>query len=592
MKKIFVFVLLLVLTASATAADFTSQINQVDKAIDSSYARAKMVGNPLTDDSTFVRRAYLTLAGRIPTLTEYEQFTKSTAADKRKQLTFFLTRSAGYTSNMYNFWSDQLRTRERINNTNNVNGILYIDYLKKQIATNVPYDKFVYDLLTSTGSYYQVPSTGYLLRDLGMPLDNLIATSRVFMGIDIGCAQCHDDPFQNWSQMQFYQFAAMFHGAEANGRRNPTIDARDNAKRLRDQVEAIVKSDPTKRGLNNQVNNFVAAVFSGVSIDNTKKLTLPHDYHYKDGKPNQVVEPRVLIGKQKIGNKEDLRVEAAKWITSRDHPTFTKNIVNRLWGAMMGQPIVEDLDNIYASEKLNDPLLAVLEGVMKDVNYSVRDFMFVVANTQAFNRTAYNGPYAGDKYVFIGPKMTRLSAEQMWDSMLAFCTDNPDSFQMSFADKYRQAMVFDNFSEATLPVVQQHIEMLAAANKAKYEGAPNYKGYMLIRASELNDTNASVTMLQQLGRSDRELIATSSREGSVTQVISLVNGAMADIATAKTSAIMKTIDKMSPTDKVDAAFKAVLSRKATIDEKATFAGVSDDDLVWSLLNVNEFRFTK
>lgn len=595
MKKIFVLALLMIGIAqlACAATDFTPQVEKINRAVEASYAASNMKGLDYVDDSTFVRRSYLALAGRIPTLAEYNVFVKSSAPDKRKQLTYFLTRSEGFTSNMYNFWAEQLRLRERINNTNNLNGILYIDYLKKQISNDVPYNKFVYDLLTASGSYYETPSTGYLLRDLGMPLDNLIATSRVFMGIDIGCAQCHDDPFQNWSQMQFYQFAAMFTGAEANGRRNPTPEVRDNTKRLRDQVEAIVKADPTKRGLNNQVNNFIGAIFSGVSVDNNKKLALPHDYHYKDAKPNQVVEPRVLIGKQGgLSKSENPRGEAAKWITDINHPTFTKNIANRLWMVMMGQPIIEDVDNIFASAKLNDPLIVALEGVMKDVKYSIRDFMFVVANTQAFNRAAYNGPYTGDKYVFIGPRMVRLSAEQMWDSMLAFSTDVPEYFKVSYGDKYRQAMTFDNFAEATLPIVQQHMDQLAAVNKTKYEGATNHKGIVLVRASELNDQGASVTLLQQLGRSDRELIGSSSREGSVTQVISLVNGAMADIATSKTSTLSKAIDRASPSDKVDIAFCSILSRKPTVFERSIFAGVADDDLIFGLINATEFKFTK
>jgi hypothetical protein len=129
-------------------------------------------------------------------------------------------------------------------------------------------------------------------------------------------------------------------------------------------------------------------------------------------------------------------------------------------------------------------------------------------------------------------------------------------------------------------------------NGQKYEGAQKYKGYTLVRASDINDQNNDSSALTQLGRSDRELIGTSSREGSVTQVISLVNGQLVDIANKKDSPLLQRIKGQSPAYRIDNVFKSILSRKPTIQEKSYFVKASDEDLIWALINTNEFKFSQ
>jgi hypothetical protein len=594
MKTLILILMFAVTTFAATVEQLNNYSGRIDSVLEKQYIALNIKPLPRIDDDTFVRRTYLTVVGRNPTYEEYEMFSKLSDTNKRQGLTQFLLKHPGYVSHMFNFWSESLRLRDKVNNINNFSGGPYIDYVKDSIASNKPYNKFVTDLLTSTGSYYDNPATGYFYRDLGMPLDNLIGTGKVFMGTDIGCAQCHDDPFQDFTQMQFYKMAAMFNQVELRGRgkdKDPAVAARQKA--LREEVDALIKADPMKnRGLNNQINNFVAAMRANLEIDEKRELKLPHDYGYKDAKPNDTVEPAVLSGKTQIKTKNDMRQDVVNWLVNPEHPTFTKNIVNRYWKWVFGKHIIEDYDNIHDSDKLNSDLMNTLANIMVSVNYDSRQFLYILLNTKLFQRELYDGAFSNsDKFVFVGPVKQRLTAEQMWDSVISIAVERPDSFKLTFQDEYVKVMHY-TIEDLTIDKLKAKNEEYQKVMRLKYETAPRYRNYPLVRASEVNDNSPVNTILEQLGRGDRELIDTSSREGSVTQVISFMNGQLAEVAVNKDTYLAKNIAGKPPGDTIEIIFKSVLSRKPTMDEKSKFVGVQDDDIIWALVNSSEFKFIK
>jgi hypothetical protein len=416
MKKLILILLgFCTLTFGATIEQLNNYSGWIDSVLDKQCVAAKVAPLQLINDDAFVRRAYLSIIGRIPTYEEYQMFNKIVGDNKRSSLIQYLMKHPGNVSHMFNFWSESLRLRDRLNDINNFHGAVYIDYIKDQLAANKPYTQFVSDLLLSNGNYYANPAVGYYYRDLGMPMDNLIGTSKIFLGTDIGCAQCHDDPFQDFSQKQFYGMAALFSQVELRSKDNKEFN--EKVKTLRQQVDELIKADPVKnRGLNNQLNNFIRSMRSDLSIESNKQLKLPHDYQYKDAKPFDVVEPIVLSGKTIINNKDDMRKDAVAWMVNPQHPTFTKNIVNRYWKWVFGKYIIEDYDNIHDSDALNGDLMNALSDIMIKVNYDSKQFLFVLYNTKLFQRELYDGAHANsDKFIFIGPIKQRLSAEQLWD---------------------------------------------------------------------------------------------------------------------------------------------------------------------------------
>jgi hypothetical protein len=358
-------------------------------------------------------------------------------------------------------------------------------------------------------------------------------------------------------------------------------------------VDELIKADPVKnRGLNNQVNNFVRAMRSDLTIEPNKQLKLPHDYQYKDAKPYDAVEPTVLSGKTQIKNKDDMRKDAVAWMVNSQHPTFTKNIVNRYWKWVFGKYIIEEYDNIHDSAMLDSELLNVLADVMIQVNYDSKQFLYTLYNTKLFQRQLYDGANAdSSKFAFIGPVKHRLSAEQIWDSVIAIAVASPESFKLTFHDAYAGIMQVQP-ADVTLDTIRTKYDSYQKTIKSKYDAAPKYKNYALIRASEVNDASNVNTILEQLGRGDRELIDSSSQEGSVTQVISFMNGQLADIAVNKDTQLAKNVAGKSPNETIDIIFKSVLSRKPSIAEKANFTGSQDDDIIWALVNSSEFKFNK
>jgi hypothetical protein len=592
MKK---FIIMLLSVCSFTFGSTVEQLNQfsnnIDAVLQKQYTQLQVTPNARVDDDAFVRRAYLSIIGRNPTYEEHQMFSKVDDVNKRASLIQYLIKHPGHISHMFNFWAESLRLRDKLNQVNNFHGALYVDYIKDQIAANKPYNEFVSNLLLSSGNYYANPAVGYYYRDLGMPMDNLIATSRVFLGTDIGCAQCHDDPFQDFTQKQFYGMAALFNQVELRSRDNKEFN--DKSKILRQQVDELIKADPVKnRGLNNQVNNFVRAMRSDLTIEPNKQLKLPHDYQYKDAKPYDAVEPVVLSGKTQIKNKDDMRKDAVAWMVNSHHPTFTKNIVNRYWKWVFGKYIIEEYDNIHDSAMLDSELLNVLADVMIQVNYDNKQFLYALYNTKLFQRELYDGANAdSSKFVFIGPVKHRLNAEQIWDSVIAIAVASPESFKLTFHDAYANIMQVQPV-DVTLDTIRTKYDSYQKTIRGKYDAAPKYKNYALIRASEVNDASNVNTILEQLGRGDRELIDSSSQEGSVTQVISFMNGQLADIAVNKDTQLAKNVAGKSPNETIDIIFKSVLSRKPSISEKANFTGSQDDDIIWALVNSSEFKFNK
>ena len=330
--------------------------NRLDGHVENKLYDKKLEPNDISSDEVFLRRVYLDVAGRIPTLDEAKDFLDSEDPNRRMELIDQLLSSPDYVSNMYNFWADVLRLVERPQN--NLVADPYLGYVKDSIRTNKSYDDWVYEMLTADGKTWENPAVGFQLRDDGMPLPYIDNTVRVFLGTQIGCAQCHDHPFDQWTQYQFYELAAFTAGTRTRLQRGSPGYKKGNP------ANELINTAKTKHEKGRVPGEFQRIARANTYTVSEIKATmrLPHDYAYEDAKPKEVVKPNVLWGEvpTKARNSSP-REQFAAWLTSPENEQFTKTIANRLWKRFLGVGLVEPIDDFRDEHPcVNEPLLDYL----------------------------------------------------------------------------------------------------------------------------------------------------------------------------------------------------------------------------------------
>lgn len=599
---------------------------RIDQLVDGALAKAGQKPNPLASDEQFVRRVYLDLAGRIPTREETLAFLNDTSVSKRAKVIDTLLNSEGYRSHLFNYLADMLRVAD---NAQKARFYTYQDWLKRQINDNIPWDKMVASMMTADGKLLDNGATGYLLRDAGMRLDNLSLTLSTFLGADVSCAQCHDHPFSDWTQRQFYEMAAFFGATETFGTRG---NGGYNSKSMRQVIASI-----DDRRMQQQARNILRVNAMAVEDAEENDLKLPHDYKYNDGKPGDPVKPKLITwadDKNKKAyqsvqtkNEEDLRAQFAKWMTSPDNPRFAMTIANRMWKRVFGIGIKEpvtDLDDPSAS--VNPALLYHLASEMVRVKFDLKQFTRLLCNTQAYQREATSHEMAdGGPYLFPGPVLRRMTAEQAWDSCATLVVGaDVDKFHAHRGETYANVMKV-NFGEGSTPEsivadiekaargMRQYGAAKGAAKKKKKQTAmpaisgdddgvtitpPVRNGLVLARASELPQPEKDQHFLRMFGQSDRQIADSSSDEGSIPQVLMLMNGeAQKVIGQSDSLAIQTATEQKSPEQQVESLYLSFFSRKPKPEELADAVGALGNgltlrDLSWVLFNTREFVFVE
>lgn len=430
--------------------------SQIDALLARAWKAAGIQPNAPASDEVFLRRVYLDVIGRIPTQAEAVAFLDSKDTAKRAKLIDQLLGSEGYVNHFQNYWADILRIGGSSGGAENTTPF-YIEWVRDSLRKNKPYDQFVRELLTASGPAWENGAVGYYVRDRGMPLDHMANTVRIFLGTRLECAQCHDHPFDTWTQMDFFHMAGYTYGVNPNGL---TYAGYSAAQQTLQKDKAM--PDDVKRDLRAAMGEITQLVRNNYSVGYRDSLPkLPHDYKYDNAKPNEVVKPRTMFGDNpEIANPED-RVEIyAAWMTSPENPYFTKVIANRLWKKMMGVGIFEPVDEFTAESKPSHPaLMEFLEGQMIASNYDVKAYLRLILNSQIYQREAsVNDVPAGEPYDLRGPALRRMSAEQIWDSVVALVNPTPEIadwkrdqlFDLRMAEQQAMAGVLNDTPEAKI----------------------------------------------------------------------------------------------------------------------------------------------
>ena len=503
--QLFSSILLLGCSANIQAGlqDTDAKSHRIDQLVAQGLQENNLQPNAPITDQQFVRRIYLAAIGRIPTAEEAHEFFSDRATNKRDVLIDKLLQSEGYVSHFYNYWADILRINNKLGRSGKSNEYAYKHWVKDSLRDNKPYDQMVRELVAAEGNVWENAATGYYQRDRGMPLDNMANTVRIFLGTRLECAQCHDHPFDKWSQTDFFHMASFTYGVksgyaggenrrmyskntkgnggakakreylekvrkvaeEVTGIKGFHVSANDNQikklfssdnrklvqkrsglteekyRKLNAEVLAAVKKMPKQKRPASSTRKLISDIYkplqyAAVNV-NDRDAKLPHDYQYDDAKPHQEMAPETMFGGE-ITTKD---LEAgylpayAKWMTSKDNPRFTQLIANRLWKQVFGVGQIEPVDQITDYTKAANPaLMEHLEQSMKDLDYDMKSFLAMLFKTQAWQRQPFAGEIPPAKpFHFPGPKLQRMTAEQIWDSIVTLVTPDSDNYQPSKA---------------------------------------------------------------------------------------------------------------------------------------------------------------
>ena len=610
--------------AAGSRAGVETAAAEIDAILEAYWKENGARPNTRTDDHEFVRRAYLELAGRIPTLEEAESFCSAKGSAKRGKLIDDLLQSPGYVSHFFNFWADILRLKERADRDLWLDP--YLAWIKQSIADNKPYDQWVFEMLTATGRVSENPAAGFQLRDVGVPLVYLDNTVRVFLGTQIGCAQCHDHPFDQWTQKDFYKLAGLTNGtrysikqvlfggmdmAGSNGSaqdlsaaamaffRNQD-DLVYNVSKLNYERAKAEEADMIDRGARNYLNALTKMVSNFDS-----EFRLPYDYRYDDAQPLDVIEPAVLWGEiPSTARNADKRTQFGAWMTSRDNRQFAKTIANRMWKKVMGVGLVEPVDDFQEGNVPAIPeLLEHLTDEILRLDFDLREFVRILVSTDVYQRLAVEyDPTAEEPYRYTGPALKRMTAEQLWDSLLTLIAVNEWAYQRPSVEDLAPGMSVDISSISYDEFVEAYstYKQIRGDFSRKLRQNCGYKGLMLVRASELPQPSPASHLLRQFGQGDRDAIQTARQVATVPQILTLFNGWMTHAMLEQGSVIYDEVAKQrTMRSAVDTIFLAVLTHKPTpqmrsLAEKeikqAKSPAAGCGNLIWALLNTREFLF--
>ncbi len=566
---------------------------KIDSLVASHHAKKKVQKPALVGDERFLRRAYLTAIGRIPTAEEAAEFLAVENPHKRANLVAALMRSPGYVSHMRNWMYDRLRIVDQ-NNVAQIRYPLYRRWIRTSVEQDVSWDRMVTTLLTTNGGGWDDESAaiGYFTRDRGMPLDNLAVTMRIFLGSRMECAQCHNDPFGDTKQKDFFRLAAFTNGLEPKNQNVFGGLYREMLTKPQDSLE------------------FRAALMfwrdiygSSLAGGGTGRIALPMDYQYKDAKPGDIQGARAPFGESTslagTRDRDDGREKLAEWITQGTEERFAGMIANGMWRRVMGAGYFEPRDEYLEPSETHDPQISAhLAELMKDLRYSLRDFQEVLMLTEAFQYEANAAASVADGGAddYRGRRVQRMTAEQVWDSLVTLVSGNPDNQPPREADErilingrpvLEGEMTMSQLSREVLAIEDEEeireyfTDFVAKVQSGGGDGNPNMVPSMQRdpvdfvrgthpRAADLPSPAPRDHFVALFGQSTRNTVDGSTREPNMAQVLSLMNGfVQAELINKPDARLNRALENAStPEEKIRLLYLSIFSREPSAEELA------------------------
>ncbi len=354
--------------------------NRIDVLVAAKLKKMGIVPSGLADDAIFLRRLTVDTIGTLPTSDEVRAFLADSNPDKRQRAIETVLERDEYTDYWSLKWADVLLVdRDKLGERG---AFQFHRWLREQVARNRPYDQWVRELLTASGSSGRHGPVNFY-RALPNSEDISRAVSQAFLGVRLDCAQCHHHPFEIWAQDDFYGLAGFFNGLQ----RKPLGGGR----------ELIYHAGyrPTRMPL-------------------TGKVVPTHP-------PGGEVPPNIEDG--------DPRVRLAEWVTSPENPWFARLAANRLWKHFLGRGLVEPEDDLRSTNPAtNEPLLAYLAEQIIAHKFDLKALMRLILNSRVYQLSSEpNDTNFDDEQNYSHFTVKRLPAEVLLDAVCQV-TGTPERF--------------------------------------------------------------------------------------------------------------------------------------------------------------------
>ena len=518
-------------------------VAKINQFIQQGWTDNEVQASAVAADEEWLRRVYLDIVGEIPPLEAAESFLESEDETKRQKLVASLLNDPAYVRHFSTIWTNNCIGRgepRRISRGG------MSKFFREVFARNRPWNEVVVDLVTAEGHFEKNGAANYILaqmqnRDEGVQLT--AKTARLFMGIQVQCTQCHNHPFNDWKQDQFWQLNAFF---RQTGKRDHRKFDPNTGRQVDDYSEVTYLPDGRGRE-----DKFEGKVF----FEKRSGLMVTAYPKYFD---KEVEIPKFM-------DEINLRTEFGKFLSEPEieggSPLIAKAMVNRMWGRMFGYGFTRPIDDMGPHNPASHPeLFDYLSAEFVKANYDVKKLIGWIANTEAYSLTSkfsetnkIDDPAAGETPLFSHMYVKSMEAEQLYNSLIV-ATNAHKSGKMNYEEAERRR---------------------------------NRWMQQFVTAFGTDENDESTTF-----------------NGTIPQALMMMNGELVeDAVNLKEGSFLRGLlaGRGRPAEKVNKLYLAALTRKPTRMEVNRVSKLVKNyprgaeaaawqDLFWALLNSNEFIF--
>ena len=532
---------------------FPRPVNAVDDHVFAKLRQLHLNPSSPCSDSVFLRRIYLDLLGIPPTGEEARAFVSDRNPNKRADCVERLLERPEFAEFWALKWADLLRLDERT--LDRKGSRRFYDWLRESMASHKPLDVFARELLGARGSTYLVPAANYY-RNLRTPVERAEAAAQVWLGTRLQCAQCHNHPYERWSQDDYHDWTALFERVSFDVMENRRADPNDSHEFKGEQVVYVKNSGVHQ---NPRTRKDSRPRFLGAAIPVILGTNHVSGMMDSDGFPADRAWPtNALAGSTELD-------ALARWVTSPDNPLFARAQVNRIWYHLMGRGLVDPLDDFRSTNPASHP--ALLEALARELirsGFDLRHVVRLLVRSRTYQLDSAPAPgTAADTLNYSHPQVRRLSAESLLDAQS----------QVSGVP-----LAFPGFPAGLRAGQMPQVATGRGGRTAELDG-----------------------FLRAFGKPPRQTPSECERaaEPAMTQAFALINGVtlqrFVNAPGNRLDGLLRS--GATPEACVDDLFWSALGRPPTASERATFIPTVTqaserravlEDLLWGLLNAKEF----